>query len=103
MIEITLTPAKSQRITVTLNQQPCTIRLNQRSTGLYMDLTVDGRPILQGVICLNCNKIIRYPYLQFKGELFFADLEGSDNPEWQGLGTRFRLYYLFPEEVKNDL
>ncbi|MDE9536105.1 phage baseplate plug family protein [Xenorhabdus bovienii] len=99
MIEITLKSLKAQQLTTTLNGQVCTIRLNQRSTGMYMDLTADNKPCFQGVLCLNCNKIVRYPYLPFKGELFFADLEGSSDPEWQELGARYKLYYLTPDEM----
>ncbi|KOY61208.1 MULTISPECIES: phage baseplate plug family protein [Photorhabdus] len=99
MIEIALRAVKAQEFTVTLNEQSCMIRLNQRSTGLYMDLTVNDKPVLQGVVCLNCNKIVRYSYLRFSGELFFADLNGSSDPHWEGLGQRYKLYYLFPGEV----
>jgi len=100
MLEISLKPLKAQRLSVTLNGQNCEIRLYQRSTGFYIDLTADGNPVLQGVICLNCNKIVRYSYLPFSGELFFADLAGSSDPVWDGLGERFKLYYLAPEEIE---
>ncbi|MMZ41441.1 hypothetical protein D3C81_117940 [compost metagenome] len=99
MLEIVLKPLKSQRFTAPLNNQVCEIRLSQRSTGLYIDLAVNGAPCLQGVRCLNGNKIVRYGYLPFVGELFFADLQGSADPEWSGLGNRFKLYYLAPEEL----
>lgn len=99
MLEIVLKPLKAQRFTVTLNNQECEIRLAQRSTGLYLDLTVDSAPCLQGVLCLNGNKIVRYRYLSFSGELFFSDLSGSADPDWSGLGDRFKLYYLAPEEL----
>lgn len=55
MLEIVLKPLKSQRFTVSLNNQACEIRLAQRTTGLYIDLTVNGTPCLQ-VLCLNGNK-----------------------------------------------
>ncbi|HHH3032952.1 TPA: hypothetical protein ACPZXY_004694 [Serratia marcescens] len=99
MLEIVLKPLKSQRFTVSLNNQACEIRLAQRTTGLYIDLAVNGTPCLQGVLCLNGNKIVRYGYLPFAGELFFADLAGNADPEWSGLGERFKLYYLAPEEM----
>ncbi|HDJ1441597.1 TPA: hypothetical protein PPN70_004046 [Serratia rubidaea] len=99
MLEIVLDAVKAQQFTVTLNNQVCEIRLAQRSTGLYIDLTVNSSPCLQGVICLNGNKLVRYRHLPFNGELFFADLEGSDDPEWRGLGKRFKFYYLSPEEL----
>lgn len=99
MLEIILKPLKSQRFTVTLNSQTCEIRLAQRSTGLYIDLAVNGAPCLQGVLCMNGNKIVRYGHLPFDGELFFADLAGSADPEWSGLGDRFKLFYLVPGET----
>ncbi|MFN1150040.1 phage baseplate plug family protein [Serratia liquefaciens] len=100
MLEIVLKPLKAQRFTVTLNNQACEIRLAQRTTGLYIDMTVNSIPCLQGALCLNGNKIVRYGYLPFAGELFFADLEGNADPEWSGLGERFKLYYLAPEELQ---
>ncbi|CAK8736345.1 hypothetical protein SODG_000595 [Sodalis praecaptivus] len=100
MLEIVLKPLKAQQFIVSLNNQACAIRLNQRSTGLYLDLSVNDTPCLQGVLCLNGNKIVRYGYLPFAGELFFADLEGKADPEWAGLGQRFKLYYLTPEALR---
>ncbi|HAF5679625.1 TPA: hypothetical protein G8N93_004249 [Salmonella enterica] len=99
MLEIVLSPVKSQRFTVTLGAQVCTIRLNQRTTGLYIDMEVEGKPCLYGVLCLNNNRIVRYDYLPFKGDLFFSDTEGNNDPDWQGLGTRYRLYWLSPEDL----
>ncbi|WP_404851567.1 hypothetical protein P5M00_15075 [Enterobacter asburiae] len=55
--------------------------------------------IAQGVLCHNCNKIVRYPYLGFKGELFFADTKGSLDPFYDELGTRFKLFYATADEI----
>lgn len=71
MLEIVLSPVKAQQFTVTLGAQVCTIRLNQRTTGMYIDITVNGEPCLYGVLCLNNNRIVRYGYLPFQGDLFF--------------------------------
>lgn len=99
MQEISLQPSKAQEIRVTLGSQPCRLRLHQRSTGFYLDLQVDDVPVMQGVICLNCTRLVRYPYLRFQGDLVFVDTLGTDNPEWDGIGERFKLYYLTPEEL----
>ncbi|STD93345.1 Uncharacterised protein [Escherichia coli] len=76
MLEIVLSPVKAQQFTVTLGAQVCTIRLNQRTTGMYIDIIVNGEPCLYGVLCLNNNRIVRYGYLPFQGDLFFTDTEG---------------------------
>lgn len=99
MQEISLLPQKSQQFTLDLDEQICVIRLYQMSSALYLDLTVNGLTKLQGVACLNNTKIVRYRYLKFKGELFFSDVTGSENPNWSELGSRFRLFYLSSSEL----
>ncbi len=48
-----LSPVKSQRINLTLNGQECTLRLTQHESALYLDLTVKGIPVVQGVpVCM---------------------------------------------------
>lgn len=96
---ITLENKKSQSIFITLEGQSCLIRLIQRDSSMYMDLTVNGDPILQGVPCLYANKIVRYKYLGFKGDLFFLDNEGQSEPEWSGLADRFPLYFITEAEL----
>lgn len=94
MRTIPLEPKKSQAIAVDLSGQKCTIRLIQRTSFIYFDLTVNGNPIAQGIPCLYGNKIVRYPYLGFIGDLVFLDNTGSEDPLWSGLGSRFELYYI---------
>lgn len=99
MQNISLKPLKAQEVSVTLGGQAVTLRIVQRSTGLFMDVGVGNVWIAQGVLCLNCNKIVRYPYLKFQGELFFADTKGSDDPVYDELGTRYKLFYATAEEM----
>ena len=93
MLEITLKPIKSQSFNVQINGQTCNIRLNQRGTGLFFDFILNGKPILQGIICRIGFRLIRHKYLGFNGDLFFIDTQGSSDPEYSGLGTRYRLLY----------
>ena len=99
MQNISIKPLKAQEVSVNLAGQSVTLRIVQRSTGLFMDIGVDNLWIAQGVLCLNCNKIVRYPYLKFSGELFFADTKGSLDPVYDELGTRFKLFYATAEEI----
>lgn len=103
MLKITLSSKVSQIFTVTLEGVSCTIKLHQRTTGLYMDLWARGNLVFAGVLCLNITKIIRYDYLRaesgFKGELFFADMQGTRDPDYTGLGSRYVLYYLASDEL----
>ncbi len=94
MRTIPLQPLPSQSISVELAGQQCTIRLIQRESFLYMDLSVDGQAIMQGVPCLYANKMVRYSYLGFTGDLVFMDNSGQSHPYYDGLGDRFPLYYM---------
>ncbi|QDX29561.1 phage baseplate plug family protein [Dickeya poaceiphila] len=94
MLSIAIAAEKSQEISITLGGQSCRIKIHQRTTGLYMDLYVGEKAIMQGVICLNCNRMVRYKYLGFIGDLVFSDMEGDTDPVWDGLGSRYKLYYL---------
>lgn len=100
MQTITLQPLKAQEVTVTLGGQNVTLRIVQRTTGLYIDIGLEDLWIAQGVACLNCNRLVRYSHLGFSGELFFADTRGSDDPEYAELGSRFLLFYATAEEME---
>lgn len=94
MRTVSLVPQKSQSVSVNLAGQQCTIRLIQRESFMYMDLTVNGNPIMQGVPCLYGNRMVRYSYLGFAGDLVFLDNVGQKDPYWEGLGIRYILYYI---------
>lgn len=91
---IPLIAAPSQSFITVLAGQTCEFTISQKSTGLYMDLTVNRTPILSGIICRDRNKMVRYPYLGFIGDLAFMDTAGLDDPEYTGLGDRYQLMYL---------
>lgn len=99
MQTIAIEPKKSQSLSITLAGQLCIIRLIQRESFIYMDLTVNGNPIMQGVPCLYGNKMVGYSYLGFKGDLVFLDNEGQSDPAYYGLGGRYILYYIEESEL----
>lgn len=64
-----------------------------------MDLYLNEKPVMQGVVCLNCNKMVRYKYLGFSGDLVFVDTQGANDPVYDEIGTRYKLYYLTADEL----
>ncbi|UPQ70530.1 phage baseplate plug family protein [Kluyvera ascorbata] len=99
MQTISIEPKKSQSLSITLAGQLCIIRLIQRESFIYMDLTVNGNPIMQGVPCLYGNKMVGYAYLGFKGDMVFIDNDGQSDPSYEGLGSRYILYYIEESEI----
>lgn len=95
---IPLAATPNQTLKAVLGGQYATIRLYTTTVGLFIDVSVDESPIVQGVLCLNQNRLIRYAYLGFIGDLVFVDTQGSQDPDYSELGSRYHLLYLSPGE-----
>ena len=104
MIAIPLQPIPAQAFNVSLGDQPCRITLYQKGDFFYMDLTANNAVVVQGRMVLNSIWIVRYAYLGLVGDLVMFDTMGTDNsPNYAGLGTRYKLYYLAPEEITEGI
>lgn len=99
MLIVPLQATASQSVAIVLANQNCQIDVYQKSTGLFLNLTVGGQLVIAGVLCEDRNRIVRSAYLGFLGDLAFVDGEGRVDPEYTGLGTRFSLAYLTEAEV----
>jgi len=99
---IPLSAIPAQTLEVVLSQQACTINVYQKFWGVFCDLFVNGAPIVQGALCLNNTYLVRSFYLNFQGDLFFLDTQGSSDPTFTGLGSRFVLVYTAPTELPDD-
>lgn len=100
---IPVVSAPAQTLNVSLNGQACTINIYQKSTGVYCDLYVNDILIIAGVICRNMNRIVRSLYLGFIGDLSFFDTQGTKDPFFSGIGSRFIFLYLFPDDIQPPL
>lgn len=89
----------SQAFAVLLGDQNCQIEIAQKSTGMFFSLYVDGALVIGSVVCENLNRIVRSIYLGFIGDLMFADLQGSSDPNYLELGSRFILLYIPADEL----
>ena len=89
-----------QILLANLGGQRCFIEIYQKTTGLFMDLTVNGYPVLNTQLCLSNVLMVRLAYLGFTGDLVFVDRLGVDDPSYDGLGSRWSLLYLTAAEVE---
>jgi hypothetical protein len=99
MLVIPLNAAPSQTLTVPLSGQPVQLNITQRSTGLFMDVILNGTMILSQVACLNANLIVRNTYFGFVGDFAFYDTQGLTDPVYAGLGSRYILVYFTPADL----
>lgn len=94
MMIIPVQPIPNQSFQVQLANQPCTIQLTQTAFGLICNLYISSTLIIGGVLCENLNRIVRSLYLGFIGDLIFNDTQGSNDPIYPGLGSRYQFIYL---------
>lgn len=100
MIVIPMQAIPAQTFNVTLNGQACTISLYKKGDYFFMDLSVNGSPVRLGRMLLNSVWFVRYAYLGFVGDLVMFDTQGTnESPTYDGLGSRYQLYYLTPDEI----
>lgn len=90
---IPILPEPAQNLRVQLGQQQCVIALYQRWGRLYLDLMVDNVQIMRARLCRDRVGLVRDAYLGFAGQLAFVDTQGTSDPEYTGLGSRYILIY----------
>ena len=99
MLTIAVAPSPNQTFRCVLGWQPCVASLRQRGSRMYLDLAAGDRPIVRGAICQNGADVIQGAEPWFGGTLHFWDWEGDEPPRWDGLGSRWKLYYVPPGET----
>jgi hypothetical protein len=99
MLNIPTNAVPSQTLSATLGGQSSRLNLYQKTTGLFLDLYVNDAPIIGGVVCQHGNKIVRDDYLGFVGDLVLFDTQGTSDPVYTGLGSRWQLFYIEAQDV----
>lgn len=98
MQNIPIQPIPSQLVKVVLGGQNVQIFIYQKDQGLFVDINSDGVDIVVGVIARDAVAIICREYMGFIGNILFVDTQGSSDPTYSGLGSRFSLVYLTADE-----
>lgn len=75
------------------NAVPCTINLTTTDYGLFVDVTYNGSKVASARLCQDRTNLNPYPYLGMPQALFFADTQGTNDPQFAGFGTRYLLCY----------
>jgi hypothetical protein len=92
-------PIPNQTLQAQLGGQACTLNIYQLAYGMFMDVEVGTTRVTSGVICQNLNRIVRSAYLGFIGDFVWADTQGTDDPVYTGLNSRFLLVYMDPDSL----
>lgn len=105
MMTVPLLAVPSQKVKTVLDNQIIELAIYQVRYGMFMDVNVNGVLEIGGVVCQNRNRIIRSAYLNanvgFSGDFVFFDTAGDSDPTYDGLGTRFQLFYVTQAELES--
>jgi hypothetical protein len=99
MMIVPLAAIPNQSFGTNLNNQSCTLQIAQKTTGMFINVLLNNVLVIGGVLCLDRTWIVRDTYLGFSGDLFFADTQGTTDPDYTGLGSRYLLIYAAPGET----
>ena len=94
-------PIPNQTMVINLAGQPSTLNIYQQAFGLMMDVLIGTNPIVQGILCLNANLIIRNTYFGYIGDFIFIDAQGATDPVYTGISSRYFLVYLTQSDLAN--
>lgn len=89
----------NQAVTVTLAGQNCQVNIYQKLYGLFLDLYVNNTLVIAGALALDRNLLVRSAYLGFVGDLTFVDKQGTSDPTYDGLNSRYFLAYIAQSEL----
>jgi hypothetical protein len=99
MLRIPLQAVPNQTLAVTLARQPVQLAVRQNGGSLYIDVMHNGLYIVRTRICRNRQRLLLDAgYRGFAGDFMFVDTQGSDDPQYAGLGVRYQLLYIGADE-----
>jgi len=95
MLSVPLAPVPSQTLAIILAGQNCNLAVYTETTGIYMDVKVNGATIATTRILRDGARVLQdEQYQAFVGDFVMVDTQGELDPVYTGLGGRWQLVYL---------
>ncbi|MCC8367113.1 hypothetical protein J8V57_12650 [Xenorhabdus sp. PB61.4] len=85
LVEITLSPIPNQTTSFTIGTDLIDLTLESRLGNIFATVQKNGEYLVCNRICRNLSYICRW--------LVFVDIEGNTDPEYTGLGSRYKLVW----------
>ncbi len=98
-VVVPLNAVAYQAVQVPLSGQQFALDIQQRGTGVYMSITMNGIDVIDGVLCQDRTWIVRRGYFGLPGDFTFVDTMGTEDPTYTGFGSRFVLFYQAGQNV----
>ena len=95
---VPIQPVPSQQLQIVLAGQSVQIAIYLLGKCIYVDCNVNGNDISTTVLAHDVTPLVPTSYLGFVGNLLFTDTQGTSDPQYTGLGSRWVLLYLTAAE-----
>ena len=91
--EIPLSAIPHQLVSVVIDDKAYEIEVRQCGSSLFVSVTIDGEQITSAVRAVNRGSITPWADYRVGTEIVWVDTQGDADPQYDGLGTRWRLVY----------
>ncbi|WP_387690769.1 hypothetical protein [Photorhabdus sp. RM71S] len=85
IVEIALSPLPNQTTSFSINGDLIDLTLESRLGKIFATVQKNGEYLVCNRICRNLSYLCRW--------LIFVDIEGNSDPEYSGLGSRYKLVW----------
>ena len=93
VLTIPLSQIPNQVVSVVVNDQAFQIEIRQLGGSVYTTTTVDGELIASSVRAVANGSITPWPSSSVNTQVIWVDMQGDDDPQYQGLGGRWVLAF----------
>lgn len=83
----------SQHVVTSINGNTYNITTRQMGARQYISIKLNGDTICNNVLLTDRQWVIRARYLFDLGDFMPIDMQGTDNPTYDGWGTRYYLMF----------
>ena len=88
-----LSPLPNQVCNAVIGGQSYVIELRQLGSGLFSSVNVDGTQITRNVRATHGGSLTPWPHAAVGTQLRWLDTEGSEAPQYEGLGDRWLIVF----------
>lgn len=91
--QLTISALPNQLISTVIGGQAFVIAVRQIGSGLFTSVSVDGEYVAQCTRATAGGCITPWPHSSVKTKIYWEDSEGTDAPQYEGLGSRWNLVF----------
>ena len=98
LMEIPLSAIPHQLVAVVVHDQAFQFEIRQMGSSVFSSVIVGGVQITRNVRAVNGGELFPWPDQRVNTQFHWEDSQGDDDPQYEGLGSRWHLTYEVDDE-----